>query len=152
MVSQKQKQEQKQEKEQEEMTPIKATASTTEEISWIEYQRTENQAAPHRLEEAAKYLSGLSSISLTIMLGPYSDLFKEYKDVVGLKIGVVCWLISIVLTLAVVFPFPWQYIRNSENSIRKMNGRITKVKFTSLLIGSVCYLLGIIIITCVCLL
>ena len=122
---------------------IKASPATKEELSWIEHQRKENQEGPRRLEDTAKYLSGLASLSLTIMLGPYSEIFKTFKGSAGLKIGITCWLISILFTLAVVFPFRYHYVSNSDSSIRKMNKRIAKIKFGFLLTGVLFYIVGI---------
>jgi predicted membrane channel-forming protein YqfA (hemolysin III family) len=130
---------------------IQATPATSEETSWIEHQRKEQQEAPRRLEETAKYLSGLSAISLTIMLGPYSETLKTFRTTAGLKLGIVCWLISIVCTLAVVFPFRYRYIGNSESSVRNVHRKITKVKFTLLLTGALFYLTGISIVAYFCL-
>lgn len=137
--------------QQEEIPVIRATTSTPEELSWIEHQRKENQAALSRLEETAKYLSGLSSLSLTIMLAPYNEILKEFRTVTTLKVGIVCWLISILFTLAVVFPYRYRYISNSAGSIRNVNSRIAGLKFIFLLIGTVFYLAGISIVAYICL-
>jgi Na+/melibiose symporter-like transporter len=131
----------------EELPPIKAEPATPEEISWIEHQRKESQGTLKRLEEVAKYLSGLSSVSLAVMLGPSSDIFKELRHTAGLKIGITCWLVSIIFTLIVVFPFRYRYASNSASSIREMYKKITSIKFTLLLFGTLFFLVGIVIVT-----
>ena len=130
-------------KQNEDIPEIKAVPATTEEKSWIEYQRNESQGTLKRLEETAKYLSGLSSISLTIILGPDHEIFKTLHNSNLLKTGIVCWLLSILFTLAVVFPFRYRYIGNSFSSIRSTHQRIARFKFAFLILGSILYLTGI---------
>jgi hypothetical protein len=130
-------------KQNEDIPEIRAAPATSEEKSWIEYQRTESQGTLKRLEETAKYLSGLSSISLTILLGADHELFKSLHNSPLLKAGVISWLLSILFTLAVVFPFRYSYIGNSFSSIRTMHKRIAKLKFAFLILGSILYLTGI---------
>lgn len=129
--------------QKEDLPEIKAVPSTDEEKSWIEYQRNENQGSLKRLEETAKYLTGLSSISLTIILGPNHDIFKSLQNVSLLKAGMFCWLFSILLTLAVVFPFRYKYINNSFSSIKGTHQKISRIKFTCLVLGAILYLAGI---------
>ena len=129
--------------QKEDIPEIKAVPASAEETSWIEHQRTERQGTLKRLEETAKYLSGLSSISLTIILGPTRDIFKDLQHSGLLKAGIICWLSSILLTLAVVFPFRYRYISNSISSIKNTHRKIAKVKFTFLIVGSLLYLTGI---------
>lgn len=130
-------------KQNEDIPEIKAVPATTEEKSWIEYQRNESQGTLKRLEETAKYLSGVSSISLTIILGPDHEIFKTLHNSNLLKTGIVCWLLSILFTLAVVFPFRYRYIGNSFSSIRSTHQRIARFKFAFLILGSILYLTGI---------
>jgi hypothetical protein len=129
--------------EMKDVPEIKAVPATSEEKSWIEYQRSESQGTLKRLEETAKYLSGLSSVSLTILLGPDHEIFKTLHDSNLLKVGIISWLLSILFTLAVVFPFRYSYIGNSFSSIRKMHQRIARLKFFFLILGSLLYLTGI---------
>jgi hypothetical protein len=137
--------------QEEELPKIKATISTEAELSWVEHQRKENQDTPRRLEDIAKFLSGLFSISLIIILSPYSEVLKANKTSRWLQLGVGCWLVSLLFTLAVVFPFRYRYISNSEISIREMHNKIVRIKFFCLLSGTLLYLAGISLVACVCL-
>jgi hypothetical protein len=130
-------------KQHEDIPEIKAVSATSEEKSWIEYQRSESQGTLKRLEETAKYLSGLSSISLTIILGPNHDLFKTVQNTALLKTAMVSWLLSILFTLVVVFPFRYRYVSNSFPSIKGTHQKIARLKFIFLILGSVLYLTGI---------
>lgn len=129
--------------QKEDIPAIKAIPATSEEKSWIEYQRSESQGTLKRLEDTAKYLSGLSSISLTIVLGPDHEIFKTLHHSNWLKAGIISWLLSILFTLAVVFPFRYGYIANSSGSIRGMHRKIARLKFVFLILGSILYLAGI---------
>lgn len=137
--------------QEDELPKIKATISTEAELSWIEHQRKEKQEAPRRLEDIAKFLSGLFSVSLIIILSPYSEVLKANRTSGCLQLGVLCWLVSLLFTLAVIFPFRYRYISNSEISIREMHNKIVKVKFFCLLSGTLLYLAGISLIVYVCL-
>ena len=130
-------------KQKEDIPEVKAVPATSEEKSWIEYQRSESQGTLKRLEETAKYLSGLSSISLTIILGPNHDIFKTLQNTSLLKAGMISWLLSILFTLVVVFPFRYRYIGNSFSSIRHTHQKIARLKFAFLILGAILYLTGI---------
>ena len=128
---------------QEEIIEIRATAITQEELNWIEYQAKEKQETLKRYEETAKYLSGLSTITLTILTGPNNDSFKVISQLLLLKIGIVCWLASIACTLAVLFPFRYAYLKNSAQSIKTTYAKTARVKFILLLLGTLFYLAGV---------
>jgi hypothetical protein len=129
--------------QQEDVIQIKAVPASAEEKSWIEHYRTESQGAMKRLEETAKYISGLSSVSLTLMLGPNKEVFSTLHSPVLLKAGIVSWLLSILLTLAVVFPFRYRFVSNSYSSIKRTHSRIIRVKFIFLILGSLLFLAGL---------
>jgi len=130
---------------------IQATPARPADSSWIDYQQKEKQESIKRLEETAKYLSGLSSLSLSIIVAVNGEALKQmirstpgsYEVEGSLKSSVVCWLLSILLTLAVVFPFRYKYVENSADSIRVMNNRISQVKFWLLVLGALLYIIGI---------
>ncbi|AXY77910.1 hypothetical protein D3H65_29690 [Paraflavitalea soli] len=130
---------------------IQATPARPTDSSWIDYQQKEKQESIKRLEETAKYLSGLSSLSLSIIVAVNGEALRQtmrsaprYLEIgSSLKNGVVCWLLSILLTLAVVFPFRYKYVENSADSIRQMNNKIGQVKFWLLVLGALLYIIGI---------
>jgi hypothetical protein len=123
--------------------PIQGTTITTTDKSWLEWQQKEKQETVKRLEDTAKYLSGISSLSLSILLGVNREALKLFSNTIGLKIALCCWLLSIVLTLIVVFPFPYKYASNSADSIRALYKRIGQTKFLLLILGTLLYLIGL---------
>jgi len=129
--------------QEDEIAEIKATAATPEELSWIEFQLKEKQAALSRLENTAKYLSGLSSVTLTIILGPNNEIFRSLTHSITLKAGIISWLISILCTLVVLFPFRYRYANNSVDSIRRLHKKMAGLKFIFLLLGCLFYIAGI---------
>jgi hypothetical protein len=129
----------------EQIIELQATAVTRDELNWIEYQDREKQETLKRYEETAKYLSGLSTITLTILAGPNNDSFKFISQLFLLKTGIVCWLASIVCTLAVLFPFRYTYIKNSARSIKEKYAKTARVKYVLLFLGTLFYLVGVII-------
>jgi hypothetical protein len=128
-------------------TEIRATSASSEDSSWIDFQLKERQSSLQRLEDAAKFLSGLASVSLTIMLSVNKSAFDQFSQSLTLKIGVLSWLISIVLTLGVVLPFRYNYIENSADSIKKMNQIVRRTKYALLTLGALFYLAGICILS-----
>jgi hypothetical protein len=132
----------------EDIPEIKAVPTTIEDKSWIEHYRSESQGTLKRLEETAKYLSGLSSISLTIILGPNHDIFKVLQNSLLLKAGIISWLLSIIFSLVVVFPFRYRYVTNSITSIKKTQEKKARLKFRFLILASVLFLTGISLIAC----
>lgn len=126
---------------------IQATPTRPADMNWIEFQRKEKQETIKRLEEAAKYLSGISSLSLSVVLGVNRDALKGLSNDFELKGGICCWLLSIVLTLVVVFPFRYRYAENSAESIRMMHKKISNAKFLLLIAGALLYIAGISMLT-----
>lgn len=131
----------------EEVIETKASPAAPADTAWIEFQQKEKQDTLKRLEEAAKYLSGLASVCLSIILGVNKDALAQLSDSAGMKAGIVSWLASILLTLAVVFPFPYSYVENSADSIRKMNADIGRIKFILLIAGAALFVTGIAIVS-----
>jgi ABC-type molybdate transport system permease subunit len=128
-----------------EQEPIKiaATPVSAEDASWLEHQRKERQETVKRLEEAAKYLSGLASVCLTILLGPNKDVFSQFNHSPLLRTGVLCWLGAVLLTLTVVFPFPYRYVQNSASDIRRATRKVARIKYALLILGALLFLVGI---------
>lgn len=130
----------------EEIIQIQATAVTPADKSWLDWQQKEKQETVKRLEDTARFLSGTSSLSLSILLGVNRDILKHLSNDAGLKMALCCWLLSVILTLIVVFPFRYQYASNSADDIRALYQRIGKTKFILLISGALLYLAGLSII------
>ena len=125
---------------------IQATAVTTTDKAWLEWQQKEKQETVKRLEDTAKFLSGISSLSLSILLGVNRDVLKHVSNDTVLKIALCCWLSSVVVILIVVFPFRYKYASNSADAIRGLYQRIAQTKFLLLILGTLLYVAGLSII------
>ena len=72
---------------------IKARRADKEEVAeWRQYQREARQKAPERIEDAAKFLSGMISISFTILLKANPEGFKGVEGSTPMVVAVVAWV------------------------------------------------------------
>lgn len=115
---------------------IAAKKASEADQSWIKHQREVEQKTPERIEDAAKFLSGMISISLTIFLKLNPDGFKEMAGSGLLNAAVILWIFSLVCTFLVLFPAPYRYNDSSSASIKKMHKRVVKYKYWMLGLGA----------------
>ncbi|PHN00724.1 hypothetical protein [Flavilitoribacter nigricans] len=117
----------------------KSSHPSTADSDWLEYAQKEQQQAPKHVEETAKYLAAVISISLTIFLGQSSDeIVSDAKEF--LDWGALLWGISAVISFFVFFPWAYHYNPQSPDSIRKTYSRITRIKRWLLIAAVLCYL------------
>jgi hypothetical protein len=135
-------------KNQESQKVIKASISTEADQHWIKHQREVQQKTPERIEDAAKFLSGMISISLTIFLKLDPNAFERLSVLGGLRLATGFWLLSLLCTLLVLFPTPYRYHHSSAESIRAMHRKVVRYKYTLLALGSVLFLFALILISC----
>lgn len=116
--------------------------------SWYEYTWRTQQETPARLEECAKFLSGVIAITLTLFLTAGKDAFEsqQLSGWAGTALGL--WLISLVLCLLVLFPWHYRFRDDSVESIKKMHGRVVKVKYGMLAGAIFLFLVALVILTC----
>ena len=117
--------------------------------SWYEHIWKTQQETPARLEEAAKFLSGVISITLTLFLTVGKGAFEDVRPAgwAGAALGM--WLLSLVLCLLVIFPRRYDYCDTRVDSIKQAHARIVKVKYTMLATGVVLFLIALAILTLV---
>lgn len=116
---------------------------------WHTYARTGYEDTPKRLEEAAKFLTGLIGLTLTLTLN--NDFYKPQLPpgaippapdawVQGLLGAALCgWVLSLAAALFVVFPARYRYVAASAESIRGMHGRVVRRKYAWLVVSAVAY-------------
>jgi hypothetical protein len=119
-------------------TPKIITAKKTSEAdqSWIKHQREVQQKTPERIEDAAKFLSGMISISLTIFLKLDDTAFEHMNDSAPLNAAVILWVFSLICTFLVLFPAPYSYHDSSAASIRAMHKKVVRYKYGMLGVGA----------------
>lgn len=133
--------------EQEPPKALPAQRASEADQHWIKHQREVQQKTPERIEDAAKFLSGMISISLTIFLKLDPDGFKAAAGDWVLNTAVMLWIVSLLFTFLVLFPAPYRYHDSSAASIRKMHKQVVRYKYGLLAVGAGLFLgaLGVLV-------
>lgn len=121
--------------------PLRAQSSipTDDDRAWLEHYRQEQRNTPARLEETAKYLAGIISISLTIFIDKRPANLESWTQ--GTLTGAaVLWMLSALLSFAVLFPWRYRYREDSPADVRHAHRRVVRVKWTLLLCSVVLFL------------
>ncbi|MBU0755995.1 MAG: hypothetical protein KJ645_12700 [Planctomycetes bacterium] len=111
--------------------------------SWYDYIYKTRQETPKRLEECAKLLIAVITITLTLLLTlgksalENGDLQGHFGKIAGL------WLISLLFCLFVVFPWPYRYSDVSLQSFKNAHRRIICFKYNLLIIAVILLLIGL---------
>ena len=131
---------------QEKKKIIQTQVAGEEQKSWHKYRRDARQGEPGRLEDAAKFLSGMISISLTIFLSADKAVFQgQSKGLLG--IVALLWLCSLLLAFMVLFPRPYRTNKNSAEAIEKAHNQVVRWK-TAFLAGAVgSFLIALVMLT-----
>lgn len=119
--------------------PLTARKASSEAEAWHTFQREQRQKAPERMEDAAKFLAGMISISLTIFLKLDENLFKYNLGEWPVIVALLLWLVALVAAFIVLFPVPFRYHKSSAEDIERMHGEVTRYKYRWLLISVVAY-------------
>ena len=116
--------------------------------SWYEYTWKTQQETPARLEECAKFLTGVIAITLTLFLTAGKDAFEsqQLSGWAGTALGL--WLISLVLCILVLFPRRRRYRDDSVESIKEMHQGIVNTKYGMLAAALLLFLTALVILTC----
>lgn len=130
----------------EEHPPIIPTRlASPEEEAWLEHQRQTRQETPARLEEAAKFVSGMISVTFAIFLAPNAEAFKgqEYDPLLIAAVG--GWLLSLLAALWVIFPQRYRVADDSAQSIQRMHERVVRWKYAFLAAAVGLYLVALLL-------
>lgn len=127
--------------EQEKM--IKGRKSAPDTQSWYEYIWHEKQQAVNRIEDAAKFLATMISVSLTIFLAIGKTAFEKSQDSFLIKLSVLLWILSLLVSFFVLFPWRYRYVSISVSSIKEMHQKVIRDKYILLILGLVLFLLAL---------
>lgn len=125
-------------------TPPKAKGIPPSKVdeSWIEHVQADIQKQPERLEETAKYLTGIISISLTIFISnPPKGLAAWTSS--WFTTATIIWMASAVLSIFVLFPWRYTLNEDSPEDIKRAYAKITKRKRRVLVLTLVAFLLAL---------
>lgn len=136
------------EKSEKNTVSIKAKKATKESKSWHDFALQTIQKTPERQENAAKFLTGMISISLTIYLRLSPKIAKsanetrlDYMEFMVL----LSWLAALILSFFVFYPFRYSYIAFSSKSIKTMHRRVIKRKQFYLIASSVLFIMSLLL-------
>lgn len=124
-------------------SPIKAQKAAPDAQSWLDYQLASRQKAPERIEDAAKFLAGMISISLTIFLKINPEGFKGAEHAVPTLVAVALWLLSLLAAFLVLFPMPYRYAGESSEDIKRMHRQVVNYKYGWLAVSSFFFLIAL---------
>ena len=118
------------------ITPGKRPAPDTQ--SWREHMWKETQQTPNRLEDTAKFLAAMISISLSLFLAVDKTALTDSGG--PAKISIALWLLSLIAAFLVLFPWRYKYSSVSVASMKEAHARIVRHKYGLLALSSVLFL------------
>ncbi|MCO6491413.1 MAG: hypothetical protein J5I98_23550 [Phaeodactylibacter sp.] len=122
----------------------RASAASETEKSWVNHAQTDIQKEPERLEEAAKFLVGVISISLTIFISNRPEAIADWTS--GWFIAAtVIWMLSVVLSFFVLFPWRYKFNEDSPKDIKNAYRRISATKMLLLVLSLGCFFLALVL-------
>ncbi|MDX2245562.1 MAG: hypothetical protein SF052_02220 [Bacteroidia bacterium] len=130
-------------------SPIPGRFASPEKKNWREYLLKTRQEEPARLEEAAKFLAGMISISLSIFLDINETAFagKMYFGWVATGIGL--WLLSLLSAFLVLFPWNYRYSEDAIATVEEMHRRVVRIKRTFLIAATMLFTTALVILSVV---
>ena len=121
-----------------------ATSLNPEDKAWLDYYADEQRKTPARLEEVAKYITGIISICLTIFIDKKPPNLAWWT-IDGLTLASMFWVVAVVMTFSVMFPIRYIYNDSSLESIKSMHIRIVKRKYRLLIVSGLLFTIGLLI-------
>jgi hypothetical protein len=112
---------------------------------WHAYGFTLQQETPNRLEDAAKFLAGMISISLTLTIPNLDRLLKMFSQTFWIKLGFGLWLISLAVAFFVIYPRKYQFHSQSAEQIKAVHQRLWRYKRTLFIIAVITYFIPFLI-------
>ena len=109
---------------------------------WHAYGLRSQQEEVGRLEDAAKFLAGMSSISFTIFIKSSPEFMATLPKVLQGVVALI-WFLSLIASFWVLFPQKYRYHHQSAESIQKMHQRAVKHKTRYLYIATATFLLAL---------
>jgi hypothetical protein len=110
-----------------------------EKEEWYKHMQTTIKETPKRLEEAAKALTGVISITLALFLAIAKDSFEKNPETL-VQVAVVLWLVSLLAAFVVIFPKPYGVRKGSTEDYVKAHKRIIRFKYGFLVAAVILFL------------
>ena len=125
----------------------KPSKFTPEDSHWQQHRWSEAQKVPERIEDAAKFLATMISLSLTLALTVTKPAIEqgEYGQENRLLFALGCWLVALLPAFLTLMPLPYQRIPDSTDVYRKMHRRVVKRKYGMLVVSAFLFFCGFLI-------
>ncbi len=133
------------EKQSEQPIKVSSREVAPDTESWYSYIWSAQQNVPDRLEDAAKFLATMISLSLTLFLAISGgkSAIADHPDFFWIKVAVICWIFSLIFSFLVLFPMSYRYVGESVQSIKDMHKRIVKRKRALLIVSLLLFLIAL---------
>ena len=118
---------------------VKGQPAPPDTKSWFEYSWKLQQGVPERLEDAAKFLAIMISLSLTIISTALGQLKAVVVQPIFIFIGLMLWLAALFFAFMVLFPRKYRFHSMSMESIKRTHASIIRTKQVRLFIAVVLY-------------
>lgn len=121
--------------------------TTPEEDKWREHRWSEAQKLPERIEDAAKFLATMVSLSLTLALtlGKPAIEAGDYGPHHRVLWALGCWFVALIPAFLTLMPRPYARVPDSTTEYRRMHARVVRYKYGMLVVGAFLFLLGFLI-------
>ncbi len=96
--------------------------------SWYEHTWKKEQQTPDRIEDAAKFLAAMITVSLSIFLAVGKESIVAAQNSGLVKTASILWLLSLFSSFFVLFPWRYRYASDSVQSIKNMHKRVVRCK------------------------
>lgn len=121
---------------------IGSIKASKQDEAWLAYLQKSKEEEPTRLEAAAKFLSGMISLSLTIFLSTDKLLITHSPEPI-VAIMVSLWLISLLLGFSVLYPIDYAVHNQSAEYIQQVHQKAVKRKQILLALSAIFFLLAL---------
>ena len=122
---------------------VKSKPVSSDTESWYKYINSMQQGTPSRLEDVAKYISTMISLCLTIVLAVKGgNGLSASSGFIWVKAAIAIWLLSLVSSFLVLFPWHYKYASDSVDSIKETHRKIVTRKYVLLVISVLLFLCG----------
>ena len=109
--------------------------------SWHDYSLKLQQKAPERIEDAAKFIATMISITLSIFFASLKNFQQSFANQHWLIFALVCWLFALFCGFFVIFPTRYKYVSKSADDIKRMQSSIVNTKKNVLILTMLLYFL-----------
>jgi hypothetical protein len=123
--------------EQEKPISVISRKPPTDKESWDKFILEQHQKTPDRIEDAAKFVATMISISLSLFLAISggAEGFLKHANLPAIKAAVIMMVFALIVSFSVLYPYPYKYVKNSCVDMIRVHKKIVMVKYLLLSLG-----------------